>query len=80
MVGEKGAKEAVDNLDDSEFSGTHIQVQVRLHVLIHIGIHCYQSYLNVLNECLMWTVSWQSSSDMTCKGYACLSMFLPVQM
>lgn len=27
MVGEKGAKEAVDNLDDSEFSGTHIQVQ-----------------------------------------------------
>jgi len=29
MVGERGAKEAVDNLDDSEFSGTHIQVQVR---------------------------------------------------
>lgn len=30
MVGEKNAKEAVDNLDDSEFSGTHIQVQVSL--------------------------------------------------
>lgn len=29
MVGEKEAKEAVDNLDDSEFSETHIQVQVR---------------------------------------------------
>ncbi len=29
MVGEKEAKEAVDNLDDSDFSGTHIQVQVR---------------------------------------------------
>ena len=29
MVGEKNAKEAVDSLDDSEFSGTHIQVQVR---------------------------------------------------
>lgn len=30
MADEKGAKEAVDHLDDSEFSGTHIQVQVRL--------------------------------------------------
>lgn len=29
MVGEKGAEEAVNKLDDSEFSGTHIQVQVR---------------------------------------------------
>ncbi|KAJ7374195.1 hypothetical protein OS493_007268 [Desmophyllum pertusum] len=27
MADEKGAKEAVDHLDDSEFSGTHIQVQ-----------------------------------------------------
>ncbi|XP_058947897.1 RNA-binding protein 4B isoform X1 [Pocillopora verrucosa] len=27
MVGEKGAEEAVNKLDDSEFSGTHIQVQ-----------------------------------------------------
>ncbi|XP_068682668.1 RNA-binding protein 4B-like isoform X2 [Montipora capricornis] len=27
MVGEKNAKEALENLDDSEFCGTHIQVQ-----------------------------------------------------
>ena len=49
MVGEKGAKEAVDNLDDSEFSGTHIQVQVRLHVLT-VYTHWY-SLLPKLSEC-----------------------------
>jgi len=28
MVGEKNAKDALESLDDSEFCGTHIQVQV----------------------------------------------------
>ena len=29
MVGKKNAEDALNALDDSEFSGTHIQVQVR---------------------------------------------------
>lgn len=36
MVGEKGAEEAVNKLDDSEFSGTHIQVQVRHWRILYI--------------------------------------------
>ena len=52
MVGKKNAEDALNALDDSEFSGTHIQVQVRWFIFPFFISH----------QIILWTIGQETGA------------------